>query len=194
MQFWRCIFSWEYPTHAKWGEQESLPAEGHRSAHTCTPTPTLWSHFPTASQPWREAWEQPSLVRGHWQHRQRRCLPLCQTLQVTHWWQIPTSSLKTGPVRKGLYQFQLASCLGFRTGWYSHGDNKKQEGSPLSFSARNFVRRFFHLIRKTVPRRKIKVFNSISSFKCFGFPSWNHLTPSMGSFHYNKLGCPSWQL
>lgn len=176
------MFSWEYPTHAKRGEQENLPADQHRSTHTWSPHPhnviTFLSCFPAT-----EACDQPPLVHGHQQHGQRKCLPPCQTLQATQQWQIPFFSLKTGPVRKGLYQFQLASCLAVGTDWYLCGDNKKKEGRPLSFSTHNFASRFYYLIGKTVSRRKRNLSNSISFFKYFGLPSWNHLTPSIRSFH-----------
>ena len=170
------------------GKPACWPTQERTHVHSLTPI-TFLNRFPAT-----EAWDQPLSVRGHQQGGQRRCLPPCQTLQATQHWQIPTFSLKTGPVRKGLYQFQLACCLGVGTDWYSHGDNKKKkEGSLLSFSTRNFVSRFCHLIRKTVLRRKRNIFNGISSFKYFGFPSWNHLTPPIGSFLYDKLGCASWQ-
>lgn len=166
------IFSCEYPTHAKRGEQETClltHTGGHARAH---PTSPSRPHFSTASQTQREAWDQPPLMCGHQQHGQRRCLPPWQKLQATLQWQIPISPLKTGPVRKRLYHFHLASCLGIGTDWYSHGDHKKKkEGSPLSFSAHNFVSRFCHLIRKTVPRRKKpNIFNSISSSSVLYFP------------------------
>lgn len=140
---------------------------------------TFLSCFPATG-----TWDQPLLVQGHQNRGQRRCLPPCQILQETQQGQIPTFSWKQTQYKKGCTSFIWTVVWG--TDWYLHGDNKKKERRPLSFSKQNFDKQFCHLNRKTVPSRKRSIFNSFLSLKCFGFPSWIHLILSIGSFHYNK--------